>query len=167
VGRRPFAIQQPGITQNKSTEAQPDDFSAVLPCPHQAIQQRLRRALMHRAPVRHYHDIGLLKGGEIRAGVERKAVARGQQSRPFGANLQVKAFRFRDAIAKQHTGNRVVERAEPVHGDNRDIGEFHGPSVPYNRLKEILSPSCGMLTHRQSDYPPRIRAAPRGSAGSG
>jgi hypothetical protein len=77
---------------------------------------------MHRSPVRHHHDISLLKGGEIRAGVERKAVGRGQQSRPFGANLQLKTFRFRDAIAKQHAGNRVVKRAEPVHGNNCDIG---------------------------------------------
>jgi hypothetical protein len=92
VGRRAPAVQQPGVAEDKRAEAQADDFRAVIPRPHQAIKQRLRRTPIDLAPVRHHHDIRLFQRGEIAAGVQRKAVAGAQQPRPLGANVQIKAF---------------------------------------------------------------------------
>ena len=100
VGRRAPVVQQPGVAEYKRPEAQADDLRAVIARANQAVQQRLRRALIYRPPVGHHHDIRLLQEGKIAAGVQRESIAGAQQPGPFGANMQVKAFGFRDRIAK-------------------------------------------------------------------
>lgn len=96
MGRCTFPVQQPGVAKDERAETQADDFRAVIPRPHQAIKQRLRRTPIDLAPVRHHHDICLFQRGVIAGGVQRKTIAGAQQPRPLGANVQIKAFDFRD-----------------------------------------------------------------------
>ncbi len=62
VGGRALAVENARIRQHKRPQTQPDDFRTVVSCLHQAVEQRLRRAIQHVLPVGHHHNIRLRDG---------------------------------------------------------------------------------------------------------
>ena len=125
VGGGPFAAEYARIAQYKRAQTQPNNFRPVVSGLNQAVEQRLRRALQHVLPVGYNHNFSRCDCRKILRRMQGKTVFRGQESRFFSADRNVKALFPGYRIAKQNAGDGVVERAKPVHRDNSNVNKRH------------------------------------------